>query len=293
MQPTPVSLAIPERLFDARSLAGGFVRGRVLEEKGGQKFFEYAGGRIALPGSASVPSGWHNFRVAREGNTIRLILQREPGIRQNIPSISQANIANPANTGALLARLLTFLYPERKFIPKIKADSADKISLAESFLQVFFPLKKNSPEALRDFLRDAGQALKPGGFFENTAEEDAGIQNGEPVPCLFRLEIPVLTEKGIPVFVVPQEQDKRRILWLFSEIELDGLGHTSFSLRLEGSRIDGDIYCQKGRAPVIAQNLPVFLAALRLHEQEVSEPLCEWALRHILEAYPGRCDAYA
>jgi hypothetical protein len=298
----PVSFAIPERLFDARCLAAdGFVRGRIMEEKGGQKYFEYAGGRIALPDSASVPSGWHNFRVTRKEGSIHLTLLREAGkasaggagIVQNISFLSQANAINQANIGAVLARLFTFLYPERKIIPKIKTDSADKVSLAESFLQIFFPLRKNALEALQSFLRDTRQLLEPGGIFENDAQENAGTQNGEPIPCLFRLEVPVLAESGIPVFVVPQDRDSRHIFWLFSEIDLEGLGHTSFSLRLDGSQIDGDIYCRKGCSSLIAQNLPPSLASLRLHEQEIHEPLCDWALLRILETHPGRCDAYA
>jgi hypothetical protein len=105
--------------------------------------------------------------------------------------------------------------------------------------------------------------------------------------------MPSLAEGGIPFFVVPQDRDKRRVFWLFSEIDLEGIGHTVFNLQMDGSKIDGDIYCQKGCAALIAQNLPAFLASLRLHEQEIHEPLCDWALRRILETHPGRCDAYA
>ncbi|MDR2733252.1 MAG: hypothetical protein LBC99_01260 [Spirochaetota bacterium] len=289
----PISLAIPERLLDARGLpAEGFVRGRVLEDKGGQKYLEYAGGRITLPNAGTIPSGWHTFRVAREGSTVHLILQREAakdtgtGIRQNMPLLSHANATNQVNA-VLLARLFTFLYPDRKFVPKIKAEAAEKVSLAESFLQTFFPLKKDALEALQTFLRGTEKLLPPDDVF------DGESHNGEPTPCLFRFEIPFLTEDSIPVFVVPQDQDSRRVFWLFSEIDLEGLGHTACTLRLDGSQIDGDIYCRKGCSALIAENLPASLASLRLHEQEIKEPLCDWALLRILETHPGRCDAYA
>ena len=298
-------LSLPE----SRAFASGsLVRGRVVQSANGQSFFEYAGGRIALAKTDGMPTGWHTYKVEQGPGGLRLTLLQgaaDKGAALHVPAQAHVQTQRVLFQGGAtggIERLFSFLYPDRKLLPRTSG-SADgnecKKSLAQAFLKSFFSLKPDALEKVFAAVREKSFAE----FIASGAREDSGAEGADrkqPSPCLLRLDMPFLQEGGIPIFVVPQdgEHGAGGAIWLFSEIDLEGLGHTSFCLRLTESRLDGDIYCEKGCRQTIEACLPASLASLRVYEREEGETrqaageFYEWALMRIMQACPGECDTY-
>jgi len=329
MQGIQSALSLPSQLADTKAFTpGSILRGRVVQSASGESFFEYAGGRIPITKNDAASPRWQSYRVEQGQTGIRLVLLPDA---KNLNGQLAAKPVDRNPQTALLERALSFLYPGRKLEGRIHADKGsfaegflraffpDGAEALQEILASFHskkprqpPKKKNAP------LREKTDGIRT----------DAGKQ---PAPCLLRLSFPPkqeghppgllsadggkdfsgllaasgggdpparLRESGggyIPLFVIPQdgEDGAPKTIWLFSEIDLDGLGHTAFCLRLRAAALDGDIYCQKGRKRNIEGCLPASLAALRVHEREQSGGLCEWALAHIIERSSGGCDSYA
>jgi hypothetical protein len=283
---------------------GSLVRGRVVQA-GGQSFFEYAGGRIALPASSAlaksdaVPAGWHTYKIEQKPDGIRLTLLPDAKGAPPLASIKQAQ-NSVFQAGGKIERLLRFLYPERKLIPKASGNEGKK-PLAHAFFKTFFSLEPDALERIMQSIhgRADDRQKTPAGFNEGMREDGAaeGANKKPPAPCLLRLDMPFIQEGGIPIFVVPQDGEggTQKAIWLFSEIELEGLGHTAFCLRYTKPRLDGEIFCQKGRKQAIEGCLPDSLSSIRVYEQDTREEpaFCEWALMRIMQACPGECDTYA
>ena len=283
---------------------GSLVRGRVVQS-GGESFFEYAGGRIALAKGGAMPSGWHTYKVEQGPGGTRLT--QIPDVKDAPLSLPVEQPQNPLPQGMRgIERLLGFLYPERTLLPRISGHEGEK-SLTETFLKTFFALEPSAIEKIFASFRDGIPGAQRHADGKNMAAENTpGGETGgntpkkDPEPCLLRFDAPFLPEGGIPLFVVPQDgrNGAQKTIWVFSEIVLDGLGHTAFCLRYSESRISGEIYCQKGCKLNIEGCLPDSLASLRVYERNMDEvqgadALCAWALRRLMEACPGEYTAYA